>query len=305
MERVEGQLPDQKDFAKQVLSWIICAKRQLNTRELQHALAVEVGDEELDEDNISPIENMVSVCAGLVIVDEESSIIRLVHYTTQEYFKRTQQRWFPTAEDDITTICATYLSFSAFEGGYCPTESHFEKRLLLNPLYEYTAHYWGQHARQASSICPKALEFLQCKIKVEAAAQAMLARNYYSLRSDYSQEVPMQVKGLHVAAHFGITELVAVVLQSTRVDVDSRDSYGQTPLSWTSERGHEAIVKLLLDTGKVDVDSKDSDFGRTPLSWAAEGGHEAVVKLLRSTITTAAHSSPSAHPPPHFPTSFI
>jgi ankyrin repeat protein len=55
--------------------------------------------------------------------------------------------------------------------------------------------------------------------------------------------------------------------------------YGQTPLSWAAEQGHEAVVKLLLKTGKVDVDAKDND-SRTPLSWTAEQGHKAVVKLL-------------------------
>jgi ankyrin repeat protein len=38
------------------------------------------------------------------------------------------------------------------------------------------------------------------------------------------------------------------------------------------------VVKLLLEKA-VDVDSKDS-YGRTPLSWAAQNGHEGVVKLL-------------------------
>jgi len=91
MERIEGQLSDQEELAKQVLSWITCAKRPLTVSELQHALAVEVSEVELDEDNISSIDDIVSVCAGLVTVDEESRIIRLVHYTTQEYFERTQE----------------------------------------------------------------------------------------------------------------------------------------------------------------------------------------------------------------------
>ena len=38
-------------------------------------------------------------------------------------------------------------------------------------------------------------------------------------------------------------------------------------------------MKLLLEKG-ADVESKDTDYGQTPLSWAAENGHEAVVKLL-------------------------
>ena len=51
-------------------------------REIPDALAVEVGESELDQDNLSELEDMVSICAGLVIIDEESNIIRLVHYTT-------------------------------------------------------------------------------------------------------------------------------------------------------------------------------------------------------------------------------
>jgi ankyrin repeat protein len=38
-------------------------------------------------------------------------------------------------------------------------------------------------------------------------------------------------------------------------------------------------VKLLIETDKVDVDSKDND-GQTPLSLAAMNGHEAAAKLL-------------------------
>ncbi|KFY83553.1 hypothetical protein V498_07984, partial [Pseudogymnoascus sp. VKM F-4517 (FW-2822)] len=46
----------------------------------------------------------------------------------------------------------------------------------------------------------------------------------------------------------------------------------------THIKGHEAVVKLLLEKG-AKLESKDKD-GRTPLSYAVEKGHEAIVKLL-------------------------
>ena len=103
MERIDGQKPSFRQIAKKVLSWITCAQRPLTTSELQHALAVVLGDSKLDEDNLERTERIVSVCAGLVTIDEGSGIIRLVHYTTQEYFERTQKHWFPNAESEITT----------------------------------------------------------------------------------------------------------------------------------------------------------------------------------------------------------
>jgi ankyrin repeat protein len=44
--------------------------------------------------------------------------------------------------------------------------------------------------------------------------------------------------------------------------------------------GHEAVARLLLDKGS-DLEAKDK-YGRTPLSWAAANGHEAVARLLKS-----------------------
>jgi hypothetical protein len=79
-------------LAEKVLSWITCAKRPFTTSELQHALAVNIGDSSLNNKNLREIDSMVSVYAGLVTVDEESNIIQLVYYTIQEYFERTQEK---------------------------------------------------------------------------------------------------------------------------------------------------------------------------------------------------------------------
>src|SRR4051812_8597884 len=117
MERIECLVSGSRHVAKQVLSWITCAKRPLTTVELCHALAVETDDsEKFDEENLPVIEDIVTVCTGLVTVDKESDIIRFVHYSTQEYFERTWQDWFPNAQKDIALTCATYLSYETFTG---------------------------------------------------------------------------------------------------------------------------------------------------------------------------------------------
>jgi ABC-type cobalamin transport system permease subunit len=83
MQRIKGQKQGHRELAETVLMWIICAKRPLTKLELQHAYAVEIGTSVLNMKYLPQAETMVGVCAGLVTVDEKSSIIRLVHYTTQ------------------------------------------------------------------------------------------------------------------------------------------------------------------------------------------------------------------------------
>src|SRR5271154_3810358 len=281
MERIEGQSTGFRELAKRVLSWITCAKRPLTTSELRHALAVEIGESELNKDNFEETEDMVSVCAGLVTVNKESDVIRLVHYTTQEYFERTWTSWFPDAQRDIATACVKYLSFDAFETGFCQTDKEFEARLQSHALYDYAARNWGYHVREALiEVEQLILDFLlRSKAKVSGSSQAMVAASGYP---GYSQTMPKQMAGVHVAAYFGLREAMTALLATDGIDPDSKNDYGQTPLSWAAENGHEAVVKLLLATDGVDPDPKDSQ-GQTALSWAAANGHEAVVKLLLAT----------------------
>ena len=151
-------------------------------------------------------------------MDEESGVIRLVHYTTQEYFQRTQSRWFPAAEKDITISCTTYLSFNIFAAGSCLTDDAFEERLQSSPLYKYAACNWGHHARKAldavrgmgkaspdedKSKCAKltarfdetsqaVIQFLEREGNFETGIQALLVAKRWSGRSGYSQEFQKQ-----------------------------------------------------------------------------------------------------------------
>ena len=282
MDRINGQKEGFKLLAKNTLSWILCAKNPLTTTELQHALAVEINEPELDEDNLPQVEDMVSVCAGLVTVDEESNIIRLVHYTTQEYFERTQSHWFPDVETNITMTCITYLSFDIFERGFCQTDDEFKDLLQSNPFFEYAARNWGHHARKCSTLgqvlSHAIVGFLQSEAKVAISGQGLLARKGFSYDFQY---IPRQITGLHLAAYFGVSTVVQVLL-AQGAEIEAKDSDYQTPLFWAAKYGHEAIVKLLLEIEKIDVNSQNIRC-ETPLFRAARYGHEAVVRFLLKT----------------------
>jgi hypothetical protein len=141
LQRIDGQLGGDRELARKVLSWITLAERPLTTAEICCALAVEPEEDEIDPENVLTPEDLVSVCAGLVVVDQESDIIRLVHYTTQEYFERTGDVWNPGGQVHIATTCLTYLSFSIFQTGSCSTDKEFEERLQQNIFLDYAAKH--------------------------------------------------------------------------------------------------------------------------------------------------------------------
>jgi ankyrin repeat protein len=273
MERVESQDEGLRQLAKCALSWITNAKTPLTTSELRHALAVEIGESEFDKENLPDTEDIVSVCAGLVIIDEESDVIRLVHYTTQVYFERTQTTWFPDAQDDITKICVTYLSFDA-----CGSDSFLNSAPddCDYSLYIYASQNWGHHARETLIEADQfILDFLNLEVNVSNSIQILMGLGNFSGEEETE---PGQMTGVHLAAYFGLERIIAAFLKQGS-NLDLKDSRGITPLSWAARNGHGSVVKLLLTNDTVDLESKDR-CGRTPLLWAMWMGQDAVIKLL-------------------------
>ena len=285
MERIEKQVGDQEELAKQVLMWITCAKRPLGIEELREALAIEPDTEHLDQDNLPDIEDMVSVCAGLVVTDPESGIVRLVHYTTQKYFERTQSRWFPDSEDQIATSCITYMSFQDFGSQLCTTYAELQERVELQKLYNYATRYWGYHVWQARdrSLClQKVLGFFQLEGNVQAAGQALRWNASKTSRSpeerSWSRSLGNQTTGLHLAAYFGLEHVVHALLEGGQVNLDARDASNRTALCWAVSHGHEAIVQVLLDKGANP--HLGGQIGDTPMVLAAIEGYTSILQAL-------------------------
>jgi hypothetical protein len=202
----------------------------LSVLELLHALAVELGKSEFHDDNLPDLDDILSACAGLITVTAGPSgdKIRLVRYTTKEYFEREWARWFSDAHNRIATTCVTYLSFDVFQEGICPSDTDLKTRLDQYPLYSYAAKNWGHHARDQPVNEELLMAFLGDTGKVIASVQELFALNGFSTYGDKSQSVPPGFTGLHLAAYFGLELPVQSMIQN-HGQFDKSDSASSTP----------------------------------------------------------------------------
>ena len=78
MARIDSQSEEQVSLAHSTLSWVTCAMRPLSLWELQCALAIEPEDTEFLVDGVTETGVMLATCCGLVTVDTESHLVRLI-----------------------------------------------------------------------------------------------------------------------------------------------------------------------------------------------------------------------------------
>jgi len=88
---------------------------------------------------------------------------------------------------------------------------------------------------------------------------------------------------LHKAAFWGHHAMVEFLVKECKLDVNARDSYGDTPLHDAAKFGHEKVVKILLEGG-ADKTIKNKD-GKDSLTLAQEYNKTAVVKLMNNTMS--------------------
>ncbi|OAL44846.1 hypothetical protein IQ07DRAFT_481270, partial [Pyrenochaeta sp. DS3sAY3a] len=265
MERIETQIPARAELAIQALAWITFARTPLTQIGLRDALGVESGEPHFDPDNCPDIEDVLSACAGLLTIDHESDVARLVHFTLQEYFERTQSEWFPGAQETITSACATHLSSDYYKPD--DLEAHWKKYCLLR----YASNHWMDHARLAESCNAHVMKFLREPAKVKTAVLAMenfMFGTKYVPSRDLGAMFPT---GLHLAAYVGLVAETMKLLSGE--DLDELHNRNFTPLMLASHEGHVEIVETLLH-------HRASLIPLTSAEMSARQRREAIVRIL-------------------------
>ena len=289
IERIEKQHDGLKDQALRILQWIHLAKDALTVDELMHALATDGNQEELDYENFPSRSTFLECCLGLVIIDIETSSVRFVHYSLQEYMNsQTQflQLRDQPGHESIAKTCLTYLSFETNR------ENSVTQTTTNNVLPEIQDEYWndieydsdgyndvdGKPKNKAGSPWQSRLPFL-----------GYAARHWgrHALKSkDFDNNTTVLIlRYLSMSPEERRTSTALLYNHATYARADRLQYESSLLFSGLHMVAYFGLCRvfnqvLSLDLEKyLGADSTD-DYGRTPLSWAAENGHEAVVKLL-------------------------
>jgi len=244
LRRIKERKGDRARLGIEVLMWVSHAERPLRIEELCHALAVEVGTTDLDYENIRPPDTVLGSCLGLVMVDKETSTVRLIHYTLQEYLSRPGI--LPDACKVLAQSCLVYLNYDCIKG--LPVDK--VPNLGEMPLLKYSSFYWGSHAKIKLSDRAKALT-LELLGQYPTHIPSILLFNKIS---DYntSSVTRYLFTGLHCASYFGIIEVMASLIETKGCNINQGDCTGITPLMLAAQWGNEGAVALLLTQDNID-----------------------------------------------------
>ena len=78
LARIDEQDDDCKHLARKLLTWVAYSRVQLSVLAVQHALAIAPGKTKIEEWDICDQDTLTSICAGLVVIDKSSNVIRFV-----------------------------------------------------------------------------------------------------------------------------------------------------------------------------------------------------------------------------------
>ena len=281
-----------KVYQRRILELVAAAFRTLTTEELREALSVVPGITDWKSSSlINDLISTLSCCGGLVTVDEEEQTVRLVHHSFKQFllteFKDANGGNFTMllAHSRIAHTILTYLNYGIFG-------TQLSNTVIPHMNVGSAPSNIVREALGSSKARNIALKLLKSRKRADFDMSRTIidASSRYDTLSvdhhfhDYAKSFCMQHIKCTSEQEPLWMKLLLRWLSKTVINVDTVHEYSWTPIIWAAENGHEAVVKLLLDTGKVDINGKNNSFGiPTPLSCAAKNGHEAVVKLLLDT----------------------
>ncbi|EFX01243.1 ankyrin repeat-containing protein [Grosmannia clavigera kw1407] len=294
-----------------MFQWVLFATRPLSLNELRWAM--EIRPDRPSSSNAYTMDNeqmsrqvQTLSCGLLEVTATPEGHVQFIHQSVKDFFNKKltdlDSRFPPRnslpsstlaigrAYYQLSRACIRYLKREELQNTRLSPYTMFSRY----PFLKYALTSWLTHTLQSAKYGVPMKDILGLFDWPSNSFVAFLAHIEQILRlmpENYRlNHISKGSSLVHIAARFGIQELLSDIIKSSHDHIDDRDEDGMTPLSFAAEKGHKAVVQLLLATKNVKVDSKDT-LGKTPLSRAAGSGHDDVVALLLATNTVDVNST--------------
>jgi len=303
--------------AESILQWVVWAARPLTLEELKIAIAIQperTSMASMVDDMHTDLRQVLRLVFGAMLRIEADDTIHLVHQSAKDFLIHMSVTGGKDPSDDhqpafclasaktnlrIASCCLTYLLFGDCEYGpvnHRSIEQNIQSQQKKLPFLKYAATHWPEHVRQTDHTSDEHKHL--CGVFRKLAESPNKCDFAYAILSGplkYKKTPPLEI----VASLGLITFLEELLAHDADIDTEGSSAIrvavqrghvamvrllldrgakiGCGALYDAALRGNEAIVRLLLDRG-ADIDAQDGYCGA--LQVAAERGNEALVRLL-------------------------
>ncbi|KAH6889029.1 hypothetical protein BKA70DRAFT_1163656 [Coprinopsis sp. MPI-PUGE-AT-0042] len=299
--RISNEGRKHASLAQAVLIWVLNTARSMTIDELERAVATSPDTHKFEPGRLVPGATLISICGGLITVEEESRLVRLVHYTAKDTLINLLHGAFPHPHSLLAAVCMTHLTECAFQDTTITSEEDFRFILKNDPLLAYASEAWAFHARAGLDIEDTKRQLARFISESNAfPAFTSFDRTFY-----FDILTPLHILGLYdlplaliedrtdpnlttkvhqrsaliLVSQCGHEGLVASLLALSEIQVNLIEDDGFSALMLAARYGHEGTVKLLLAHPDIQVNPVTNE-GWSALMMAARYGHEGTVKLL-------------------------
>ncbi|KAI0444886.1 WD40 repeat-like protein [Xylaria telfairii] len=151
----------EREDAKKILGWVICAKRLLRWREIQSLFCIDPVKGNVDYEERRLRVTCKELCGSLVDVHHAANktspedIIKIVHETAREYLVR--RKWLnPSVEHArLAIFCSRYLTSRPFTYGIDKDDIVTYAVEGYYALQDYAVQYWFDHFRECMELIAK------------------------------------------------------------------------------------------------------------------------------------------------------
>lgn len=292
MSMIGRQSREDRSLANRIISWTTFADCSLTVEQMQHLLAMDLAEDQLDEDAIPTEETLTAVCAGLIRIEwreqyrnyeldkTKSStppkIVKLVHFTAQTYFQDRSKDFFPTWQPD-----AVRLSLHALKLEY---RDYPEDPV---PTTKIAYHGWPKRRSplpptQGSAFFDHALKFLTSKpekhLDIQSADLPGRACDVFStpgVARQIMEDIHWRLRKLQVDCFYLDTRSKL----ASSIPLLNMDFSKSLPHLAACLGFEKTLKRSLLLPGPQGIDERDN-YGLTALTYATIAGAPSTVRML-------------------------